>query len=59
MNSIEPKKALSKSSIGGAVGIIAFVLACFAADGLLELLSDVPYVGRVAAFLQYLRETVF
>jgi hypothetical protein len=42
-----------------ALAIAAFLLASFAFEGLLNLLSDVPFIGPVARLLQHMRETAY
>ena len=43
--------------VGLVLGIIAFIVAAFAIDGLLRLLSDVPIIGILARWILHLRET--
>jgi len=45
--------------VGIAIGIIAFIIASFAIDGLLRLLSDIPIIGILAKWLLHLRETAY
>ncbi len=51
------KRGLWKK-VGIAIGVIGFILACIAFEGLLQLLSKIPIIGLLAKFILYLRETV-
>ncbi len=53
----------SKEGIWGKVGIalavVAFILASFAIDGLLRILSEVPVIGFLAKWLLHMRNSVY
>jgi hypothetical protein len=51
------KSALWKK-VGIAIGVVGFIVASFAFDGLLRLLSEIPIIGILAKWLLHLRETV-
>lgn len=55
---MEEKRSFWKK-FGVALAIVAFILAAFAIDGLLNILSGVPIIGLVARFIRYLRNTVY
>ncbi len=45
--------------VGIVIGVVAFIVASFAIDGLLRLLSEIPIIGILAKWLLHLRETVY
>jgi len=53
----------SKEGFWGKVGIafvvVAFILASFAIDGLLRILSEVPVIGFLAKWLLHMRNSVY
>jgi len=44
-------------AVGIGLAVIAFIVASFAIDGILRLLSNVPVIGFVAQWILHMRET--
>ncbi len=51
------QKSTFWKKIGIAAGVVGFIIASFAFDGLLRLLSEIPIIGILARWLLHLRET--
>jgi hypothetical protein len=45
--------------VGFALAAIAFIVAGFAIDGILRLLSNVPVIGVLARFIMHLRDSAY
>lgn len=46
-------------TIGYVIGFILLIIASFAIDGLLQMLSDVPVIGILAKWILHMRDTVY
>jgi len=45
--------------VGIALGIAAFIVASFAIDGLLLVLSDIPIIGILAKWILHMRNNTY
>jgi hypothetical protein len=55
--SVSNKKSSFWKKVGIAIAVVGFIVASFALNGLLRLLSEVPIIGIVAKWLLHFRET--
>jgi hypothetical protein len=54
---VSNKKSSFWKKVGIAIAVVGFIVASFALNGLLRLLSEVPIIGIVAKWLLHFRET--
>jgi len=45
--------------VGIILGVVAFIFASFAIDGLLRILSEIPIIGFVAKWILHMRNSVY
>lgn len=45
--------------VGIILGVVAFIFASFAIDGLLRILSEIPIIGYVAKWILHMRNSVY